>query len=62
MSIFRLVILVMTIPFASLYLSTILIPDLFFLYNYTIVFHNVIDGSIPFSVLSADLGILGGLF
>jgi len=52
----------MTIPLASLYLSTILILDLLFLYNYTTIFHNVIDGMIPSSVMSADLGILGGLF
>lgn len=55
-------ILVFSIPLASLYLSTILTSNLFFLYYYAVLCHNLINGTILSNIMSADLNILGGLF
>ena len=54
--------LVFSIPLAFLYLSTILTSDLLFLYNYAVLCHNLINGTILSNIISADLNILGGLF
>jgi hypothetical protein len=55
-------ILVFSILLAFLYLSTILTSDLLFLYNYAVLCHNLIDGTILSNIMSVDLNILGRLF
>jgi hypothetical protein len=57
-----LIILVMTIPIASTYLSTILIRFAFLIFLNIVIYYHIIDSTILSSVLSVSLGILEGLF
>jgi hypothetical protein len=62
MSIFKLIILVMTIPIASIYLSTISIRFILLIFINIVIYYHIIDGMILSSVLLASLEILEGLF
>ena len=54
--------LVMSIPLASLYLSTISIRFALLIFLNIVIYYHIINGTILSSVLSTSLGILGGLF
>jgi group I intron endonuclease len=54
--------LVMSIPLASLYLSTILIRFALLIVFNIVIYYHIINGTILSSVLSTSLEILGGLF
>src|SRR5690349_5441098 len=62
MSIFKLIISVMTIPLASLKLSTISIRFAFLIFLNIIIYYHIIDSMILSYILLTSLEILGGLF